>query len=67
MSPHGATSPQLEQLHSEDIPSCPMITHTIDQFILDQVKTRQSKLQIERICQNFAFFNFEKNFTHDTF
>ena len=26
---------QLERLRSEDTPCCPMITHTIDQFILN--------------------------------
>ena len=26
---------QLERLRSEDTPRCPMITHTIDQFILN--------------------------------
>ena len=26
---------QLEHLRSEDTPRCPMITHTIDQFILN--------------------------------
>ena len=26
---------QLERLRSEDTPSCPVITHTIDQFVLN--------------------------------
>ena len=47
-----------------------MITHTIDQFILDP-KSKQYKVNITNlknlIWQNFKFFNCEKkNSTHDT-
>ena len=36
---------QLERLRSEDIPRRPMITHTIDQLILDP-KSKQDKFKI---------------------
>ena len=37
-----------------------MITHTIDQFIMDpKSKQDKSKLQIWRICKNLKFLNFE--------
>ena len=39
---------QLECLHSEDTPLRPMITHTIDQFILDP-KSKQDKGKITNL------------------
>ena len=38
---------QLERLRSEDTPHCPMITHTIDQFILDP-KSKQDKVNVTK-------------------
>ena len=40
-----------------------MITHTIDQFILDP-KTKQDKVKVKRIWEKFKFLNLKKNFTH---
>ena len=36
---------QLERLRSEDTPRRPIITHTIDQFILD-TKSKQHKVKV---------------------
>ena len=58
---------QLERLRSEDTPRHPMITHTIDQFVLNlksilstcsyripsQKKVKAEK--IRKICENFKF------------
>ena len=49
-----------------DTPRRPMITHTSDWHqILSQKKTK-SKLQILKTCQKLKFWNFARNFTHDT-
>ena len=50
---------QLERLRSEDTPRRLMITHIIESYWIPSQKKTKSKLQIQRICQNF-------NFTHDT-
>ena len=52
---------QLERLHSEDTPRRPMITHTIDQFILNpksilltssyQIPS-QNKMKAEKFAKN---------------
>ena len=39
---------QLEYLRSEDTPCHPMITHTIDQFILDP-KSKQDKVKVTNL------------------
>ena len=39
---------QLESLRSEDTPRCPMITHTIDQFILD-AKSKQDTVKVTNL------------------
>ena len=39
---------QLGRLHSEDTPCRPMITHTIDLFILDP-KSKQDKVKITNL------------------
>ena len=39
---------QLERLGSEDTPRCPMITHTIDQLILDP-KSKQDKDKVTNL------------------
>ena len=41
--------------------------HTIDQVILDP-KSKEDKVKVTnlRVCQNFKFFNFEKNYSRDT-
>ena len=58
---------QLERLRSEDTPLCPVITHTIDQFVLNpksilltssyripsQKKVKAQK--IRKICDKFKF------------
>ena len=56
---------QLERLHSEDTPRRPMITHTIEQFILNPKSIRltssyqipsQNKVKAEKIrkiCEKF--------------
>ena len=58
---------QLERLRSEDTPRCPMITHTIDQFILNPKSIlltssyripSQNKVKAEfflKICEKFKF------------
>ena len=50
-------------------PHCLMITHTIESDWIPSQKRTKSKFQIQRICQNFKFFNFEKkiNYTRHTF
>ena len=50
---------QLECLRSEDTPHRPMNTHTIDSYWNPSQNKTKSKLQVERICQNFKFVNFE--------
>ena len=57
---------QLEYLCSEDTPRRFMITRTIESYWIPSQKMMKSKLQIERICQNFKFQNFETNITRDT-
>ena len=72
---------QLECLRSEDTPRRPMITHTIDQFILnpksillttiDQFisdpKSKQGESRkIRKISEKFKFLNFVINLTRDT-
>ena len=58
---------QLERLRSEDTPRCPVITHTIDQFVLNpksilltssyrmpsQKKVKAEK--IRKVCIKFRF------------
>ena len=57
---------KLEQWRSEDTPLGSIITYTTDQLIFDQNKTK-SKLQIQRICQNFTFWIEKKrNISRDT-
>ena len=52
---------QLECLPSEDTPSpCPMITHTIDQFILDP-KSKQDKFTNFKNLPKLQIFYFWKN------
>ena len=54
---------QLERLRSEDTPRRPMITHTIDQFVLNpkSLLTRsyripsQKKVKAEKISEKFKF------------
>ena len=69
---------QLERLRSEDTPRHPMITHTIDQFILNpksilltssyripsENKVKAEKL--ENFAQKLKFYNFVTNLTCDT-
>ena len=57
---------QLEHLRSEDTPRRLMITHTTESYWIPSGKKTKSKLQIQRICQNFKFLNVEINFTCDT-
>ena len=72
---------QLERLHSEDTPRRPMITLTIDQFILnpksilvtiiDQFisdpKSKQGESRkIWKISEKLKFYNFVINLTRDT-
>ena len=49
-----------------DTPRCPMITHTSDSHQIPSQNKTNSKLQIYKNCQKFKFWNFAKNFTHDT-
>ena len=69
---------QLERLRSEDTPRCPMITHTIDQFLLNpksilltssyqipsQNKVKGKKL--EKFAKKLKFYHFVINLTRDT-
>ena len=55
----------LEHLHSEDTPSCLMITHSIESYWIPSQKKTKSKLQILRIRQHFKFWN--KHYTRHTF
>ena len=57
---------QLERLLSEDNTRRPMITHTIDSYWIPSQNKTKSKLQIQRVCQNFKYFNFEKKTLHAT-
>ena len=57
---------QLECLRSEDTPRRLMITHTIESYWIPSQKKTKSKLQIQKICQNFKFFNLETGITRDT-
>ena len=43
-----------------------MITHAIDSYWIPSQKKTKSKLQIEKIRQNFKFLNFETNIKRDT-
>ena len=69
---------QLERLRSEDTPRRPVITLTIDQFILNpksillissyripsQKKVKAEKL--EKFAKKFKFYNFVITLTHNT-
>ena len=55
---------QLERLRFEDTPRCPMITHTIDQFILNPKSIlltgsyripSQNKVKAEKLAKNLNF------------
>ena len=55
---------QLERLRSEDTPRRPVITHTIDQFVLNPKSIlltssyripSQKKVKAEKICEKFKF------------
>ena len=55
----------LEHLRSEDSPRRPMITHTIDQFILDP-KSKQDKVKVTNLknfpkLQIFEIWKTKKN------
>ena len=54
---------QLKCLRSEDTTRRLMITHTIESYWIPSQK--KTKLQIQRICQNFKFWN--KPYTRHTF
>ena len=58
---------QLECLHSEDYPCCHMITHTIDQFILDP-KSKQDKVKVKnsKHLRKLQINQFWIKFTYDT-
>ena len=69
---------QLERLRSEDTPRRPVITHTIDQFVLNPMSIlltssyripSQKKVKAEKnrkIWEKFKFQNFVINFTRNT-
>ena len=52
---------QLERLRSEDTPRRPMITHNIDQFILDP-KSKQDKVTNLRHLPQLQMFYTRHNF-----
>ena len=57
---------QLERLLSENTPCRPMITHTMDSYQIPCHNKTKSKLQIQKICQKFKFWNLAIIFTRDT-
>ena len=66
---------QLERLRSEDTPCRPVITHTIDQFVLNPKSIlltssyripSQKKVKAEKISEKFKFYNFVINLTRNT-
>ena len=57
---------QLERLHSENTPGCPVITHTMDLYQIPCHNKTKSNLQIPKICQKFKFGNFTITFTRNT-
>ena len=66
---------QLERLCSEDTPRRPVITHTIDQFVLNPKSIlltssyripSQKKVKAEKISEKFKFYNFVINLTRNT-
>ena len=42
---------QLERLHSEDTPRCPMITQTIDSYWIPSQNMTKLKLQMKKIAK----------------
>ena len=58
---------QLERLHSENTPRCPMITYAMHSYQIPGHNKTRSKLQIQKICQKFKFRNFTITFTWHTF
>ena len=53
---------QVERLHSEICPP-PMITHTSGSH---QIPSQSQRYKIKKNYQKFTFWNFARNFTHDT-
>ena len=49
-----------------DTPHRPMITHTSGSHQIPSQNKPKSKLQILKNCQKYKFWNFARNFTHDT-
>ena len=57
---------QLERLRSEIPPAAPWLPILVIQ-IRSQVKRRQSlSYKFKKKCQKYKFFNFARNFTHNT-
>ena len=62
-------SPYMQKTRATRTPAfwgCLMITHTIESYWIPSQKMTKSKLQIEKIRQNFKFLNFETGITRDT-
>ena len=56
----------LECLCSEETPTASWLPILLESYWIPSQKKTKSNLQIQRICQNFTFSNFETNFTRDT-